>query len=159
MWRASTALLFGYTPPSRRGGGLDALLWDEAGGAGPADAQLTAFRKTLEEVEDALGDALLLRRLGGYTVTDPHGRTHRRDELVNYLNFCLTGLDHPIDLPAGGMYLDAVLGGQELWTGDTPRIGDRLVACVAIEGMPAESHPTSSTCWSSCRSPAAGRSG
>jgi type IV secretion system protein VirB4 len=34
-----------------------------------------------------------------------------------------------------------VLGGRELWPGDTPLLGDRFIGCVAIEGFPAESFP------------------
>ena len=37
------------------------------------------------------------------------------------------------------MYLDALLGGQDLWSGDTPKLGEAFIAAVAIEGFPAES--------------------
>jgi type IV secretion system protein TrbE len=138
------ALLFLYTPPLRRSTRIQDYLWDEGPASvrqSPADQTLAFFRKTLEDVEDALGDAVTLRRMTGYTVTDGHGRSHLRDELVNYLHFILTGDDTPLNLPPGGMYLDAVIGGKELWTGDTPRIGERYLACVAIEGFPHESYP------------------
>jgi len=46
-----------------------------------------------------------------------------------------------INIPSCAMYLDALVGGQELWSGDTPRIGDSFIACVAIEGFPATSWP------------------
>ena len=39
------------------------------------------------------------------------------------------------------MYLDALLGGQDLWSGDTPKLGEAFIAAVAIEGFPAESYP------------------
>jgi type IV secretion system protein VirB4 len=39
------------------------------------------------------------------------------------------------------MYLDAYLGGQELWTGDTPRYGDKFICCVHIEGFPSQAYP------------------
>ena len=39
------------------------------------------------------------------------------------------------------MYLDHYMGGQELWPGDTPKIGDKFIAVVAIEGFPPESWP------------------
>jgi type IV secretion system protein VirB4 len=39
------------------------------------------------------------------------------------------------------MYLDAVIGGQELFGGVVPKIGRKFVQVVAIEGFPLESTP------------------
>ena len=39
------------------------------------------------------------------------------------------------------MYLDAVIGGQELWTGVVPKVGRKFIQAVAIEGFPLESTP------------------
>ena len=64
-----------------------------------------------------------------------------RDDLLNYLQFVLTGELAPVNVPPCAMYLDALLGGQELWSGDTPKYGDKFIAAVAIEGFPAESYP------------------
>ena len=70
------------------------------------------------------------------------GREHLRDELVDYLQFCLTGdIDAKLNIPASGMYLDAIMGGLDLWGGDTPRLGDKFIICIGIEGFPAESYP------------------
>ena len=44
-------------------------------------------------------------------------------------------------LPAAGCYLDAVIGGQEMHVGETPLIGEDYVACVVIDGFPAEHTP------------------
>jgi type IV secretory pathway VirB4 component len=44
-------------------------------------------------------------------------------------------------LPSNPMYLDAVIGGQELWGGVVPKIGRKFVQVVAIEGFPLESTP------------------
>jgi type IV secretory pathway VirB4 component len=71
----------------------------------------------------------------------PTAREHLRDELVNYLHFALTGENVSLNIPPAGAYLDAVLGGRELWPGDTPRLGDQFICCIAIEGFPAESFP------------------
>jgi type IV secretion system protein VirB4 len=138
------ALVFYYLPPLRRHTRIEALVWDEDPSAAqkkPADHLLAGFRKTLEDLEDVLGDVVKLRRMESYTVTDRCGTEHLQDELVNYLNFCLTGDDTPLNIPVCGMYLDAYVGGKELWTGDTPCIDNRYVCCVAIEGFPHESYP------------------
>ena len=64
---------------------------------------------------------------------------------MNYLHFALTGEEVALNIPPAGAYLDAVIGGRELWPGDTPRLGNaldgRFICCVAIEGFPAESFP------------------
>ena len=39
------------------------------------------------------------------------------------------------------MYLDALIGGQEMWTGVVPKVGRQFIQTVAIEGFPLESTP------------------
>src|SRR5580698_2914850 len=132
-----------YTPPMRRRSKVADLIYDDdpVERQSPADRILEAFQKAINDFEDAIGDAVKLERMRTYVVTDRQGREHLRDELVNYLHFSLTGEAIELNLPPGGAYLDAVLGGCELWAGDTPRLGDKFVACVAIEGFPVESWP------------------
>ena len=76
-----------------------------------------------------------------YKVIDAAGHPHLQDELINYLNFVITGHLAPLNVPPCPMYLDAWLGGQELYSGDTPKMGAHFIATVAIEGFPAESYP------------------
>jgi len=79
---------------------------------------------------------------------------------VNYLHFALTGENISLNIPPAGAYLDAVLGGRELWPGDTPRLGDQFICCIAIEGFPAESFPGILDCLAiTWQSPTAGRRG
>jgi type IV secretion system protein VirB4 len=136
-------LVVQYTPPMRRKSKVADLIYDDdtTERQGPADRILQAFQKAINDLEDAIGDAVRLERMRTYVVTDRSGREHLRDELVNYLHFALTGQAIELNLPPAGAYLDAVLGGRELWAGDTPRLGDQFIACVAIEGFPMESWP------------------
>ena len=76
-----------------------------------------------------------------YKVIDAAGHPHLQDELINYLNFVITGHLAPLNVPPCPMYLDAWLGGQELYSGDTPKMGAHFIATVAIEGFLAESYP------------------
>jgi type IV secretion system protein VirB4 len=39
------------------------------------------------------------------------------------------------------MYLDALIGGQELWSGVVPKIGRNFIQIVSIDGFPLESSP------------------
>lgn len=142
-YESEYALLVQYTPPLRRKSRLADIVYDDdpAERASPAARILEQFEKALADFEDAVGDAVKLRRMRSFVVADRQGRDHLRDELVNYLHFALTGESLSLNLPPSGAYLDAVLGGRELWPGDMPRLGDRFLCCVAIEGFPAESFP------------------
>jgi type IV secretion/conjugal transfer VirB4 family ATPase len=137
------ALIVQFTPPLRRHSRIEDLIYDDDPEArqSPAARILEQFEKDLATLEDAIGDAVALQRMRGFTITDPTSREHLSDELVNFLHFALTGESVTLKLPDHGAYLDTVLGGVELWPGDTPRLGERYIACVAIEGFPSESYP------------------
>jgi type IV secretion/conjugal transfer VirB4 family ATPase len=137
------ALIVAYTPPLRRESKVVDLMYatetEEADKTG--DRILSAFRKALEDLQDTLSAVLTLSRMGSYTHTDRFDQAHMRDELVNYLHFALTGLAHPINVPPVAMFTSGYLGGQELWVGDTPKIGENFFLCIAPEGFPFESYP------------------
>jgi type IV secretion/conjugal transfer VirB4 family ATPase len=141
------AFIVMFTPPLRRKSKVVDLIYDDDAGTlvSPAGRILAQFKKALADIEDAIGDAVVLRRMGSYQHVDAAGRPHLRDALVNYLHFCLTGEETALNVPPAGAYLDAVIGGRELWPGDTPRLGSsldgRFIACVAIDGFPGESYP------------------
>ena len=138
------ALIVMYTPPLRRQTRILDFIYDDdrrEDAIPPSERQVEGFRRALADIEDTLTDSLRLRRMGGFEMTDSFGRPHLQDELVNYLQFCLTGELTGLNIPPCAMYLDAVIGGYELWPGDTPKIGERFITCLAIEGFPHESFP------------------
>ena len=124
-------------PPLRRNSRILDLIYDEDPDERqtPAARILEQFKKDLTAIEDAIGDAVHLRRMRSFTIADPDGTEHLSDELVNYLNFCLGGEAVALKIPPLGAYLDTLIGLEELWNSDTPRFGDRFVACVAIQGL------------------------
>jgi type IV secretion system protein VirB4 len=139
------ALLLMYTPPLRRTSRIAELVYDDGdASAAPkatGDVQIAQFKRALSDLEDGLGDVLNLRRMASFTVPRKNGRPFLQDELINFLQFCVTGVLSPIAIPPCAMYLDALLGGEELYVGDTPRIGDLTLSVLAIEGFPHESFP------------------
>ena len=135
------ALVVSYMPPLRRAARLTDVIYDDdpkAEKKSPGDRQIEVFQRSLSEIEDGLADILKLRRMKGFRIVDASGREHLRDELLNYLQFVITGELTPVNVPSCAMYLDALLGGQELWSGDTPKLGEKFIAAVAIEGFPQE---------------------
>lgn len=99
------------------------------------------FKREVHNVEARLSAALRLTRLRGREVVTEEGKTVIHDDLLSWLQFCITGRHHPVQLPRNPMYLDALIGGQELWGGVVPRLGRNFIQVVALEGFPLESTP------------------
>lgn len=102
---------------------------------------LEHFRRECSSLESRLAAAVQLRRLKAVPGNDEVGRRISHDDFLRWLQHCVTGIDQPVRLPDLPIYLDALIGGQELWTGVVPRIGRKFVQVVAIEGFPLESSP------------------
>ncbi|HGO6731194.1 TPA: VirB4 family type IV secretion/conjugal transfer ATPase [Legionella pneumophila] len=102
---------------------------------------IESFKRECHNIESRLFGAVSLTRLGSEKVLQEDGSEVMHDNFLRWIQFCVTGLNHPVLLPSNPMYLDAVIGGQELWTGVIPKIGRQFIQCVAIEGFPLESHP------------------
>ncbi|ETO94365.1 TPA: conjugal transfer protein TrbE [Legionella pneumophila subsp. pneumophila] len=98
---------------------------------------IETFKQSCRNFESRMSSAVHLERLG----SDDKGDTVMQDNFLRHLQYCVTGLNHPVNLPKNPIYLDALIGGQELTPGITPKIGRKFVQCVAIEGFPMESYP------------------
>lgn len=99
------------------------------------------FKRDVVSFESRLGAALKLTRLRGHDVMNEDGSTVTQCDFLRWLQFCATGVNQPIILPSNPMYLDSIIGGQEMWTGVVPRIGRKFVQTVSIDGFPLESTP------------------
>jgi len=99
------------------------------------------FTRDCAAFESRLSSVFRLHRLCGQSLILEDGSTVIHDEFLRWIQRCVTGLNHPVRLPSNPMYLDAVIGGQELWTGVIPKIGRQYIQVVAIEGFPMESTP------------------
>ena len=104
-------------------------------------ALITSFQREIDGIESRLNTVLKMHRLKSVQVETEEGRKVSYDEFLSWLQFCITGIHHPVMLPSNPMYLDALLGGQELWGGVIPKIGRHFIQVVAIEGFPLESYP------------------
>ncbi|EHE2439651.1 transporter [Escherichia coli] len=142
LFESEYALILTYLPPTRRDSKLSEMVYDDDGidDTDPADRLLADFKKKLDDLQDGLGDLLHMRRMGTIEVGEDDD-TYQSDELVNYLHYTLTNEPIALRIPDCPMYLDAWLGYPSLWPGDTPKVGDKFVSCVAIEGFPGNSYP------------------
>ncbi|MCW0021378.1 conjugal transfer protein TrbE [Rhizobium sp. BT-226] len=106
-----------------------------------ADTVLFLFKGSIREVEQYLSNTLSIRRMQTREIVERGGdRIVRYDELLQFARFCITGDNHPVQLPDVPMYLDWIAT-AELEHGLTPKIENRFLAVVAIDGLPAESWP------------------
>jgi len=99
------------------------------------------FKREINSIENRLSTAVELSRMQGNKVINENGSEATYDDFLSWVQFCITGINQPMQLPTNPMYLDAYLGGQELWSGVVPKIGRKFIQIVAIEGFPLESHP------------------
>ncbi|MBA4143566.1 MAG: VirB4 family type IV secretion/conjugal transfer ATPase [Nitrosospira sp.] len=102
---------------------------------------IETFKRDCLNIESRLSAAVKLERLGGRRIVAENGAVGTHDDFLRWLQFCVTGINHPVQLPSNPMYLDLLLGGQEVWSGVVPKIGAKFVQVVTIEGFPTESYP------------------
>jgi type IV secretion system protein VirB4 len=135
-------LIVSYTPPLLRQSKFVDLMYSRTAEPNKtADKIIAGFKKTLGDIQSSLSTVMNIHQMKSYPWIDRGGREHLRDELVNYLHFALTGLDHPINIPPVAMHTCGYIGGQELWVGPTPKIGENFIVAISLEGFPAQSHP------------------
>jgi type IV secretion system protein TrbE len=102
---------------------------------------LKQFQTECLNLESKLSSVLKLKRLKLEKRVNEDGKEVVFDKLLEYLQFTITGDSYPIALPNNPVYLDVLLGGRELWTGVIPRLGDKYLQVIAIDGFPLESTP------------------
>lgn len=99
------------------------------------------FKKEVKNIESRMSSAVSMERLRGQKILNEDGSTVTHDEFLQWLQFCVTGINHAVMLPTNPIYIDNLIGGKELYTGVTPKLGRKFIQVVAIEGFPLESSP------------------
>ena len=99
------------------------------------------FNRECLNIESRLSGTIDLTRLAAKKITNEDNSTITHDDFLRWIQFCITGMDHPIVLPRNPVYLDALICGQEFWGGVVPKIGRNFIQVVSIEGFPLESSP------------------
>ena len=145
MYEGYFMLTITYYPPLLSQSKFVELMFDDEAKAPDHKARtrglINYFNRECANIESRLSSAVKLSRLRGQKVINEDGSSVTHDHFLRWLQFCVTGLNHPVILPSNPMYLDAIIGGQELWAGTVPKIGRKFIQAVAIEGFPLESTP------------------
>jgi type IV secretion/conjugal transfer VirB4 family ATPase len=137
------AIILTHRPLEAKKSGLNKYIYsdEESRKKTYADTVLFIFKNTVREIEQYLATTLSIRRMETRETAERGGeRLVRYDELMQFIRFCITGESHPVRLPDVPMYLDW-LATAELQHGLTPKVENRFLGVVAIDGLPAESWP------------------
>ena len=130
-----------YLPPVTQSSRLGQWVYGESADRKTiADRELERFQTVIGELEGRLSSHYRLARLKGVKVLGAQGRERVHDELLSYLQWAITGIRQPIQLPPCPMYLDALIGAQDFVGGTVPKIGEYHIRVVSIDGFPQESH-------------------
>jgi len=104
----------------------------------PAQLILERFKARLDAFENIFGQLFRVERLR-MTLGDKAGPVH--DQLLSYLHRCLTDEDHPIAWPEFPVHMNDLIASQDFYGGIEPRIGDKRIHVIAIDGLPRTSCP------------------
>lgn len=139
-YESEYALVLQYLPPLRSESKLKEMFYDDDSrkNKGMGSRLLEEFKRRIDDFQDGLGGPLHMHRMGSVKAGDD---LFESDELVNYLHFCVTGDMKALRIPPCPMYLDSWLGIPSLWVGDRLKLGNKFIACVAIDGFPSECYP------------------
>jgi type IV secretion/conjugal transfer VirB4 family ATPase len=108
---------------------------------GAANRALSRFRTKLASFEDVFKSLFVLERLRAVPFSDNHGFTHTDDQLLRYLRRCVTGEDHPFQVPEIPVHLNDIIAGRDFCAGIEPMLGNNHVRIIAIDGFPRLSCP------------------
>lgn len=145
MYEGYFVLTLTWLPPLLAQRKFVELMFDDdtvrSGDSAQTHALIEKFKSECLSVESHLSSAIKLERLRGQRVMSEDGRETTHDSFLSWLQFCVTGIAHPVQLPRNPMYLDLLIGGQEFLSGTVPKIGRKFIQVVAIEGFPSDSYP------------------
>ena len=138
------SLVLTYIPPNRAKSKIADLMFDDGSETYKTDLSekmLRTFKSKLDEFQTLASNIVKIHRMLPHEYEDEYNQVHTRDEFLEFLNFTITGSFHPINIPPLGAYLDSYIGTHQLLGGMTPKLEQKHIGIVAIEGFPQESVP------------------
>ncbi|MBZ7980325.1 conjugal transfer protein TrbE [Campylobacter sp. RM12640] len=102
---------------------------------------LEYFKNTLNDLENSLSNFIDISRMREKILEDEFGNEYIFSDLLEFIHFCICGEIQNVMLPKVPMFLDCIIGAKEFITGFQPKIDNKYIATIAIEGFPAESYP------------------
>ncbi len=138
------AFIVTYVPPKLREKKVTDLMYDNPDGHiedSPFTRNLNIFKERLYVLEENLNSILRPTRMQSFYTENEFSRVDHTDELVNYINYCLTGHHTKIKIPSIPMHITSLLGVDNFEPGVIPVFGQRSIVAVSVNGYPIESTP------------------
>lgn len=142
------AMIFTYLPPLLLQSKATAMMYEHSAdleiGRDTLQEQLIArFKDDIGQLQSRLGTLFegITRITDETVVSKEDGSTVVIDHLAGYIHFCVTGKRHHIVKPPPGVMYDTVIGSQDFTGGNTPKIAEKHIRMISIEGFPAASYP------------------
>ena len=104
-------------------------------------AVIETFIRECNNIKSSLSAVVKIEKLSNYQVITEDGRAVTYDDQLRWLQFCITNENHPVILPDTPIFIDKLIGGKEFYSGVIPKIGDKFIQVIAIDGFPMESYP------------------
>ena len=102
---------------------------------------LEYFKNSLDQFQTSISNYVHIKPMQSHKVIDEFNQIHYEDDYLEFVNYAISGKRHAIQLPEVGMYLDSYIGGYEFYSGMRPKIGNKYIGIVAIDGFPSTSAP------------------
>jgi type IV secretion/conjugal transfer VirB4 family ATPase len=102
---------------------------------------LERFRAQLERFENVFGTLFKTERLARVQTEGEIGGALVHDRLLRYVRRCISGDDHPFAVPEIPVFLNDVLACGDFSGGVEPRLGQKHIRILAIDGFPRSSSP------------------
>lgn len=91
------------------------------------DILLAKYKESIDKFLNLFSSEVFIKKL-------------KSEEILSYLNYCITGKDHKITMPLIPMYLDYILASEDLFGGIKPKIGKNNIRIIAIKSLPSYFH-------------------
>lgn len=147
-YNSSFVMTLTWLPPLKKAKKIEAFLYTGGAKAGSARQQtedlIDEFEKKLENFQNSLSVIFRnVRRLTTEQIPSEDGRAPvYQDFLLSWLYFCITGINQRVLMPETPVYLDTILGAQDLETGFDFQIGKKHGRVIAVEGLAGATYPS-----------------
>ena len=102
---------------------------------------IETFIRECNNIQSSLSAVVKIERLSNYKSITEDGKTVIYDDQLRWLQFCITNENHPVILPDTPIFIDKLIGGKEFYSGVIPKIGDKFIQVISVDGFPMESYP------------------
>lgn len=142
------AMVFTYLPTLKLESQARSMMFEQSSDLvrsedGMHDQLIEKFQLEMREIEAQLGSIFDgISRMRCHEVTSEADNSKVIiDDLYGYLHYCVTGIKQNIIQPPAGVYADSIIGSQDFTGGNHPKIGNKHIRLVSIEGFPSVSFP------------------